>query len=688
MLKSNYQLNTKPMKNALLILLALVISIGGYSQQRAVIKDNVKSLSAIKADRIGIEPVKTKPITTATVTTPGSFKSTGDVNFVTVISLGTASNAYSYGYAGGQKSMVYANSDINTVTHIHRMGGTLDPGGYSGDLGVDISTDGGMTFTSMVEIYTSTISGGTYNTDAARYPNHGIWNPEGNTDPDNAYVTFFAPTIDGSNGADSWGGHAYGRARIGDLTNDTTKNLSHSSPPYYQYIPDAYDVSKDGIIIGVDANQDWTSGTLVYQGSLIVYRGEWDEGIGDFVFDRSLIDFPTNAENDRTVHIKFAFGPDGQTGYICVITDNASITPLGDLRFYYPVVIKTTDGGLSWEDPVAVRLDGPDGLPGVLNYLTDEQIAEIFVEPLPARDEIPYTTAFDCDIAVDIYGNPHIGVVIGIGSATEYAIIDYPYSRAAFDIYSDDGGTTWGAYNCGKINMFRGTFGTDYTEDNRIQLCTSQEGDRVYVTWLDTQLEGAEENNAPDVFIRGIGVSSPNSEEWCHTGNESGEDMPVNVTTFSEAMWQAYFATTSRYALDDGDGNYTIPITYQALTTPFDPLLPVQYKYIQDFVFTEADWIDCWEDVAEINAELPVVSQNYPNPVSRATTIDVSLPTGGNLSLKVSNLLGQEVLTIDRGYVTAGSHSFTIDCSTLEQGVYFYSVKANDGEVTKRMIVR
>jgi len=403
------------MKNALLILLALVISTGIYAQQKPVFKGDVKSHSAIKADRIGIEPVKTKPVTTSTVNIPAPLKNGRDVNFVTVVSIGTSSNAYSYGYAGGQKSMLYSNNDINTVTHIHRQGGTLDPGGYSGDLGVDISTDGGMTWTNMNEIYISNISGGTYNTDAARYPNHGIWNPEGNTEPDNAYVTFFAPTIDGSNGADSWGGHAIGRARIGALTTDTTKNLTHSTPPYYQYIPDAYDVSKDGIIIAVDANQDWTTGTVAYQGSLIVYRGEWDEGIEDFVFERTLLDFPTNAENDRPVHIKFAFGPDGKTGWIGIVTDNASVAPLYDLRYYYPVFIRTTDGGLTWDDPISVQLDGPDGLTGVLNYLTDQQIADLYEPPAPARDEIPYTTAFDCDMAVDAWGNPHMAVIIGVG---------------------------------------------------------------------------------------------------------------------------------------------------------------------------------------------------------------------------------------------------------------------------------
>jgi len=84
------------MKNVLLCLLALTIALSGYSQQKPVLKGDVKSASAIKADRIGWEPVKTKPITTATVNTPANYKNTGDVNFVTVVNIGTSTNAYSY----------------------------------------------------------------------------------------------------------------------------------------------------------------------------------------------------------------------------------------------------------------------------------------------------------------------------------------------------------------------------------------------------------------------------------------------------------------------------------------------------------------------------------------------------------------------------------------------------------------
>jgi hypothetical protein len=672
------------MKNLLLCLLALTITFGGYAQQKPVVKGDVKSNSAISFERIGWEPVKSKPITTSNVNTPAVLQNNRDVNFVTVVNLGTSANAYSYGYGGGQKSILYSNNDINTVSHFHRRGGSGDPGGYSGDLGYDVSFDGGMTWTNNIECYTATnTGGGTYYLDAGRYPNHGIYNPPGNTDPDNAYLTFFAPVLDGSNSADAWGGYGYGRARFGDLL-DTTKHNDTSIPPYYLYIPDAYDVSSTGIVIAVDVNQNWTTGTVAYMGNLIVARGEWDEGLEDFVFEKSLIDFPVNPATTRPVHVTFAWAPDGMTGWIAVLTDNDMVAPLYDLHYFYPVFIKTTDGGLSWSDPIAVQLDGPNGLTGVLNYLTDQQIADLYEPPAPARDEIPYTTAFDCDLAVDKWGNPHLAVIVGVGASSEYSIISASEYFAAFDIFTTDGGTTWDGYMCGKGNQFRGTFGTDYTEDNRIQIASTHDGKKMFVTWLDTRLEGAEENNAPDIFIRGIDVNMP-PMPWYYTVNGSMEDMPTNVTTFSEAMWQSYFGITSRFVLED-NGTYTVPISYQAMTTPFDPVLPVQYKYIQDFSFTDADFLITSVSEKE-NSNISSVSQNYPNPFSQTSTVRVNLEKKAKLSLVVTNIIGQQVMRIERGDVAAGSHDFLIDGSKLSNGIYFYTVYAGNESVTRKMIV-
>ncbi len=81
------------------------------------------------------------------------------------------------------------------------------------------------------------------------------------------------------------------------------------------------------------------------------------------------------------------------------------------------------------------------------------------------------------------------------------------------------------------------------------------------------------------------------------------------------------------------------------------------------------------------------VSQNYPNPFTGTSVVNVSLKKRANLSLEVTNLVGQVVFKTSKGDVNAGVHNFTIDASGLGSGVYFYTVKAGENSVTKKMIV-
>jgi len=82
------------------------------------------------------------------------------------------------------------------------------------------------------------------------------------------------------------------------------------------------------------------------------------------------------------------------------------------------------------------------------------------------------------------------------------------------------------------------------------------------------------------------------------------------------------------------------------------------------------------------------VSQNFPNPVNTSTSIRVSLEESVSLSMELTNMVGQKVLSQDKGFVNAGSHEFAVDATDLQSGIYFYTVTAGDSKVTKRMIVR
>jgi len=670
-----------------LVLLGLVMGFGfmATAQSTHNLKQDLPEHKAIDKVMVGIEPAKASSIVSNQEINTAVLPPSKNVNVVNIIDIGTSANAYSYGYGGGQKSIVWAVPELNMVTNFHRMGGVLDPGGYSGDLGYDLSVDGGLNWENMIEIYVAeNNSGGEYYTDAARYPNHGVWNPEGNTDINNAWMSYFAPNLDGSNSTNSWGGYSYGAVNMGDPS-IRTKNLQSAASPYYQYIPDGFEITKNGNVYVLDVNQDWSSGSVVYQESLILNRGVWDDGEEDFIFTQELLDAPVAEATTRPAHSQIAFAEDGQTGYISFLGDNETVDVISGAPGYYPIIMKTTDGGDSWTDPQGIQLGGPNGLSGIVNeLLTDEQIAELYEEPLPARDEIPYTTAFDHNISVDANGNLHIGVVVGVVGSDDYSIVSASYLFAAYDIYTTDGGTTWHAIKLGNINQFRGSWPSDYTEDNRIQTTLSPDRNTVFVSWLDTDLDDAEDNGRPNIFIRGV---RPNAWGTADLTCSDGADAPTNVTMFSVGMWQSTFFVAAQMSFYDGNA-YTIPMTYQPIPTDVDPGVAVQYKYITDFKFTEADF--CIVGTQEIALATQMeVSQNFPNPFSKETNVSVSLKQGSDLNLSVYNITGQKVLDKNYGYRPAGSPiTMTISGDELPTGVYFYTVEAGSQKVTRKMIVQ
>ena len=84
--------------------------------------------------------------------------------------------------------------------------------------------------------------------------------------------------------------------------------------------------------------------------------------------------------------------------------------------------------------------------------------------------------------------------------------------------------------------------------------------------------------------------------------------------------------------------------------------------------------------------------QNYPNPFNPSTTIKFSIANKGHVSLKVYNVAGQLVSTLVNEVLEAKSHDIpwngTNDLgSSVASGVYFYKLKADDYESTKKMIL-
>jgi hypothetical protein len=81
------------------------------------------------------------------------------------------------------------------------------------------------------------------------------------------------------------------------------------------------------------------------------------------------------------------------------------------------------------------------------------------------------------------------------------------------------------------------------------------------------------------------------------------------------------------------------------------------------------------------------LTQNYPNPFNPSTTIRYELPHASRVSLKVYNMLGQQVATLVNETKDAGIHEVKFDNSNLTSGVYFYRLEAGDFVQTKKLAI-
>lgn len=655
------------MKNFTLLMIAIFVASITYGQTLQF-HDNLRKERAPERNYLiesSVQPEKT--IQNQTVL-PDNKKG---VAVVDVVEMGGAANGF--GMLGVRRNL-WIDEDINSVSFVHRM---EDPPG-SGFLAYDYSTDGGVSFEVNNQVYDPEVTGFSN----ARYPMGGIYNPEGNTDPSSAVFGYFAATLEGSN--DIWGGYGCGAHQFSTME-EPTQNAFSTQGDFLQGVPAAFTITTQGLAIAADPAK--VGSTTPYTDNMILTYGMYDSDLGDFDWMQELIEMPAGGEDINGVEanvadVKVAFSPDGQIGYVAYLSNDGEGGDV-NLGCYYPILYKTTDGGANWDGPISVPLAGPDGLPWVKNYLTDEIIAQIFEEPLPDRDEIPYTSAFEFDLAVDAYGNPHMVFDVGVGSQEWSIITSYGGNElvegcvSMMHVFSNNGGEEWWADTLHLVNTFRGEFpytgGTPVAEDNRPYVASTMDGKKLFFSWIDTNLEGVVDNTQPDIFCKGYDIDNNSYSET------------YNVTTFSAAMWSSYMATGSKYAFDHGDGTYEIPFAYQAIN-PQELIEPVTFWYVDNFILTDDD-LNMYTGVDIPEKESFYVSQNYPNPAAYTTRVSIHLDRVAEVDYRIYNLLGKEVWkgSVFRGH--SGNNEISFDVSDLATGIYMYEIRVDDHSITRKMIV-
>jgi hypothetical protein len=118
-------------------------------------------------------------------------------------------------------------------------------------------------------------------------------------------------------------------------------------------------------------------------------------------------------------------------------------------------------------------------------------------------------------------------------------------------------------------------------------------------------------------------------------------------------------------------------------------------KYAYRLKQVDFDGTSEYSKIVEVDVTTPLtfsMGQNFPNPFNPTTNIKFNLAVDSKVSLKVFNILGQEVVTLVKGNLAAGSHSVEFSAKGLQSGVYFAKIEANgiDGQSfssVKKMIL-
>jgi len=143
-----------------------------------------------------------------------------------------------------------------------------------------------------------------------------------------------------------------------------------------------------------------------------------------------------------------------------------------------------------------------------------------------------------------------------------------------------------------------------------------------------------------------------------------------------------------RIGFVNGNGTTTHPQAYT-----FNDAYLVSGKYQYRLKQIDFDGTYSYSNIVEIEILNPnkfKLEQNFPNPFNPTTTISYQIPLSGNVSLKIYDVLGNEVITLVNEFKQAGSYDVTFDAakkSLNASSVYFYELKAGNFIQTRKMIL-
>ena len=135
----------------------------------------------------------------------------------------------------------------------------------------------------------------------------------------------------------------------------------------------------------------------------------------------------------------------------------------------------------------------------------------------------------------------------------------------------------------------------------------------------------------------------------------------------------------------EGNGNSNSPKDYSFTDNP-----SIGSKYYYRLKQIDSDGRFEYSDIITIDIKLPdqyMLLQNYPNPFNPGTVISYQLPINSAVTLKIYDILGNEIKVLVNEFKSAGMHNVEFDAGGLSSGVYIYRIQAGPFDQNKKMIV-
>ena len=370
---------------------------------------------------------------------------------------------------------------------------------------------------------------------------------------------------------------------------------------------------------------------------------------------------------------------------------------------------KSTDAGNSWSIPVNITnnarpqnrifmdVDYNDNI-----YIASDDIITFNFDEIylmrSTDDGLTWSTPINI---TNNTGHSNTPCIKAIDNTVYLTWSDNSHSAPAFDNsdiffkWSSDGGITWQD----SINI---SANSDISSSPRF--CFSFDGPIGFpwfdftIVWYDYSLGDSEL-----LARRGIHYYTP-VELHSFTATVLDNDVTLSWTTATETNNSGFEIERSVISNEvrnlvwetigfvNGNGTTTEPQTYSFIDKNLSAG-KYQYRLKQidfDGTFEYLPTGQAGSNIVEVDLELPtqfILEQNYPNPFNPTTKISWQSPINSHQTLKVYDVLGNEVATLVNEFMTAGKYVAEFNANKLASGFYYYQLKVGDFIQTRKMIL-